>query len=409
MKLVAVVAYYKPAYVYGGPVRSTAALYEGLAKLGVDVTVITTDANGEQKLDVPLLTPIDVDGVQVIYCPTKPGVGSAFHSPSLIVEAKRYIPQADIVNLQTFWGYATRPLTRYCVEHQIPYFVSLRGQLMDYAMKQVRWSKRLKKRIFLRYIGYQYLNHAVALHCTSTLEIAHLQAYPVTAPTFLVPNSLDVETFAQLPPRGQLRSLYHIPEDALVLVVIGRIHSVKNPHIAVETLAAVQTLPIEVHLLMVGPDEHHLQAALEEQARQAGCADKLHFTGLLQQDDLLQVLADSDLFLMPSQTENFGMSAVEAMAAGVPILVSEGVPVGKWAKQAGAGLMLPCTSSAFADATRALLTDTEKLHQMAIRGRELAATHFDNISVARQMLTQLRAIIETGQPCIAADETKWNH
>lgn len=398
MRLVAVVAYYKPAYVYGGPVRSTAALYEGLGKLGVDVTVITTDANGGQKLDIPLLTPIDVDGVQVIYCPTKPGLGSAFRSPSLINEAKLHISRADLVNLQTFWGYATRPLTRYCIDHQIPYFVSMRGQLMDYAMKQMRWIKRLKKRIFLHYIGYHYLNHAVALHCTSALEIAHLQAYPITTPTFLIPNSLGVATFAQLPPRGKLRALYHIPEDARVMVMIGRIHLVKNPHIAVAALAAAQTLPTDVHLLMVGPDEHHLQAELEEQAHQAGCANKLHFTGLLQQDELLQVFADSDLFLMPSKTENFGMSAVEAMAAGVPVLVSEGVPVGVWAQQAGAGHMLPCSSSAFADATCALIADTEKLQAMAVRGRELVAARFDNALVARQMLSNLERILTTGTP-----------
>lgn len=393
MKFLAITGYYKPAYVYGGPVRSQAALYEGLARLGVEVTVVTTNANGNNKLDVPLLQPIDVDGVTVIYCPTKSRPGSAFYSPSQIDEAKRLIQYADIVNLQTFWGYATAPLTDHCIHHQMPYFVSMRGQLMDYAMKQASWIKGLKKHLFLHLIGYKYLNNAAGLHCTSPTEIADLKNYPIKTPTFLVPNSIDVDKFQNLPSRGQLRERYDIPETAFVILMLGRIHQVKNPQIAVTTLVATQDLPQEVHLIIAGPDEQKLSESLRQQAYYLECADKLHFVGLVQDEELLQLFADSDLLIMPSQTESFGMSAVEAMAAGVPILVSEGVPVGEWAEQAGAGRMLSCCSEAFIEATRLLIMDNEKLRAMGLAGRELVANHFDNISVAEQMLIQLEQIV----------------
>lgn len=131
-----------------GQARSEAALYESLSKLGVEVTVITTNANGSGKLDIPLLTPVDVDGVQVIYCPAKAAPGSAFYSPTQVKEAKRRIPDTDIVNLQTFWGYATRTLSQHCRKHHIPYYVSLRGQLMNYAMQSRGWTNRLKKYLF---------------------------------------------------------------------------------------------------------------------------------------------------------------------------------------------------------------------------------------------------------------------
>ena len=76
---------------------------------------------------------------------------------------------------------------------------------------------------------------------------------------------------------------------------------------------------------------------LRAQAQQLGCADRLHITGLLKGDEVLSALADADLLLMPSEPEleNFGMSAVEAMAAGLPILVSEGFPIGEWAELVG--------------------------------------------------------------------------
>lgn len=397
MKLLAITSYYKPAYVYGGPVHSEAALYEGLTKLGVDLTVITTNANGEDKLDVPFLTPVDVDGVKVIYCPTNPAPGSAFYSSAQIKAAKQQIPDADIINLQTFWGYATGPLSQHCINHKIPYFVFLDGQLMDYAMRRARWTKRLKKRLFLHLMGYRYLNGAAALFCSSSLEISYLQTHPINTPTFLVTNSIDVNAFKTLPPRGRLRIQYHIPKDAMVMVMIGRLHAVKNPHIAVAALIAAQKLSNEVHLLIVGPDEHHLQPTLEEQARQAGCADKLHFTGLLQKDALLQAMADSDLLVMPSESENFGMSAAESMAAGLPILVSDSVPVGAWAKQAFSGETSPCNRDAFSKTAVAMLNNSTQLKEMGQNGKAAAANLFGREVVAEEMRTYLERIIAQGK------------
>ena len=123
----------------------------------------------------------------------------------------------------------------------------------------------------------------------------------------------------------------------------------KRPDIAIEALAAANSSVGETHLVLAGPDEMQLIPKLLVQAQRLGCADRLHITGLLKGDEVLVALADADLLLMPSEpeSENFGMSAVEAMAAGLPILVSEGVPIGRWAKSAGAGRIASCTVDFF--------------------------------------------------------------
>lgn len=395
MKLLAITPYYKPAYVYGGPVRSTAALYEGLVKLGVDVTVITTNANGNEKLNIPYLKPLTIEGVKVIYCPTKFALGSPFYSATQIMEAKQFIQNSDIVNLQTFWGYATYPLSQHCIKNNIPYFVSLRGQLMDYAMQNANAIKRLKKYIFLHFIGYQYLNKAAALHATSPMEIAHLHSYPIKTPLFLVPNGIDLNTFESLPMRGQIRAQYGISENALVMVLIGRLHPVKNPHIAVAALIMAQTLEADVHLIVAGPDEYGLKPALIRQACQAGYAEKLHFSGLAQNDELLHIMADSDLFIMPSESENFGMSAAESMAAGLPVLVSDRVPIGKWAKEAAAGEIAACNAEDFSKTAVTILSNLAQLKEMGQNGKVAAAHLFHPDTVAKAMLEHLERIICT--------------
>lgn len=395
MKFLAVTPYYKPAYGYGGPVSSESALYEGLAKLGVEVTVITTNANGSTKLNVPLLTPTEVDGVKVIYCPTKPAPGSPFYSPAQIELTKRLVPCSDIVNLQNIWGYETDPLRRICNQNQIPYFVTLHGQMMDYALKRIPWRKRIKKQIFLRLVGYRFLNGAAALHCTSQLEIDHLRQYPVSAPVFLVPNGITGIHSKSLPNRGQLREKLGIPGEAFVLALIGRIHEKKNPQIAVASMIAAKDLQTPVHLIIAGPDEQNLKPSLQRQAELAGCGDRLHFTGLLMKDELQQALVDSDLLLMPSEagSENFGMSAAEGMAAGLPVLVSEQVPVGEWAKQGGAGELASCEVNSFSEATRKLLMQPALLRTMGENGKRIVGELFDNDIVVKKMLYHVEQIV----------------
>jgi len=86
------------------------------------------------------------------------------------------------------------------------------------------------------------------------------------------------------------------------------------------------------------------------------------------------------------------------MAAGVPVLVSEGVPVGRWARKAGAGVVVPCSNNDFRIAALELLSYPERLRAMGQAGQDLARRRFDVDVVAREMLAQYEAIVETGRP-----------
>lgn len=403
LRFLIVTIYYKPAYVYGGPVRSLSALAEGLVQQGVSVSVFATDANGATRLDVPLREPVMVDGVTVTYYPLPArSFGTFYYAPELAQACQEHVAAYDVVLLEVLWGYISGPTVAACKRHRIPYIVAPRGQLLPWSFGK----KNLKKRLYMALFARRHINGAAAIHCTDPVEAEAIKRFNFHAPTIIVPNSVDVTRFVSLPPRQQMRNRLGIAAEARVLLFLGRLHPKKRPDIAVAVLVAVQDLPGDIHLILAGPDEMGMADDLRDQARQAGCEDRLHIVGLLEGNDVLQALAASDLLLMPSepQSENFGMSAVEAMAAGVPVLVSEGVPVGIWAEQARAGHMLPCSSSAFVDATRALIANTEKLQAMATCGRELVSRRFDNISVARQMLAQSQAIVETGQPRVASDD-----
>jgi glycosyltransferase involved in cell wall biosynthesis len=215
-------------------------------------------------------------------------------------------------------------------------------------------------------------------------------------PVFIVPNGIEAARFAALPQRGSLRRRLGLPDGVPVLLFLGRQHQVKQPEVALDALAGLGRP--EVHLVYAGPDEENLEGGLRMRAERLGCLGQVHFAGLLKGTEVLQALADADLLVMPSAMESFGMSAVEAMAAGVPVLVSDNVPVGRWAESAGAGRMVPGTAGAFSEAIRSLLAEPEELKTMGERGRELAKGEFDISAVARRMLEQCQSIVTCGRP-----------
>lgn len=393
MRILYISSYYKPAYIYGGPARSIAAMCEALVRQGAQVTVLTTNADGDKALDVPLEQPVNVGGVTVLYYPTAGGFPrSFFYSPALARACEGTVREHDIVVLETFFTHPTGPAVRACRKWGKSYIIPQRGQLLPWALKQ----KPFKKRLYMTLVGRYYLNHAAGLLCSDPMELEAMQAHRLNAPLFVIPNGLDTAQWRHLPPRGALRRQLGIPESAPLLLMLGRLHRVKKPELAVEMLGLLERQ--DVHLVFAGPDEEGYQPRLRARASVLGCAERLHFPGLLRDASLLQAMADADLFLMPSRMESFGLAAVEAMACGLPVLLSENVPVGRWVDAAGAGRQVQATPQAFAKACDDMLSDSTALKEMGKRARSLAFQRFDIDRVAKQMLAQCQAILTQGKP-----------
>jgi len=395
MRIAYVSPYYRPAYLYGGPVNGSAALCEGMARAGAEVTVLTTNANGEGTLDVLLRQPVDVEGVTVYYYPLALGGLSYSYSRELRNAAATRVRGFDLVVIATIWGHPLIPTARACIRHRVPYIIPAEGQLNPWAMAR----KGMKKALYMRAVAHRFINRAAGIRCTDPLEADAVDKLGFRPPTFIVPNPIRASDYKNPRGSGGWRGRLNIPADARILLFLGRLERIKRPDIAVDVLGAAQVLPWDVHLIVAGPDEAGLVPQLKYQASGLGCSAKLHFTGLLNREDVASILSEAELLMMPSEIqENFGMSALEALASGVPVLVSEGVPVGKWAHNVGAGRVVPCTAADFRTSALELLSHPDHLSAMGANGQNLVGRHFDIDVVARQMLSEFVAIIATGRP-----------
>jgi len=389
VNLLYIAGYYKPAYVYGGPVTAVANLCEALAQQKVKVTVLTTDANGPERLQVPLGKSIITNGVEVIYFPISKYLPSnMFYSQELVAESKRQISQSDVVFIDALWSPILIQIVQFCRRANIPSVVPLHGQLMPWALNH----KRIKKSAYLFVIKKIALSKVSAFHCASPSEVDEVNSLGIPVPAFAVPYGIDIQTFACLPERGQLRKMLNINETARIILVLGRLHRVKRPALLLDSLSQVQEK--DIHIVYVGPDEEGMNGLLAEIATKHGLTDRVHILGKFSRSQVMQAFVDSDLLAMPSAMESFGMAAAEALAAGLPVLTSTEVPIGQWAEEVGAGKCVVGTVDSFSNAIGTMLADPQRLREMGIRGRELARKHLDIYMAAQAMRQQIVAIVQ---------------
>lgn len=363
---------FAPAYRYGGPVRSVEGLVVELARLGVDVRVLTTDAHREERLDVGPGWQT-WRGVPVRYLRRRARPDLA---PAYLWESLREARRADVIHVMSLFsapsmvGLAAGEIAGRAV------ILSPRGMLEAAALAQA--SSR-KKRAWLAAFG-PLLRRTTIFHATSAEEGASItRELGAIARVRVVPNGTDLE------PRPLALARKQRATSRPVLGALGRIHPIKGLDRLIEAAALLRDRGLDVDLALAGPtqDEEH-RAALEHLASRLALADRVRFPGELHGEAKLDFLAGCRLLCLPSHSENFGNVVVEALAALTPVVAAHGTP---WAEleARGAGRWVTPTPAALADAIEPYLRDPALAAQAGERGRALVESRYGWPSVARSM------------------------
>jgi len=189
----------------------------------------------------------------------------------------------------------------------------------------------------------------------------------------LVPNGVDLKRFAPRPASAALRAALGVPPSAPLAVSIGRHVPEKGYRHLVDAAAALERVRPGVHWILVGDGE--LRCELKARARQAGVEPRMHFTGW--RDDVPDVLALADVFVLPSESEGFGRVLVEAMAMGRAVVATAVGGVSDVVVAGETGLLVPpADPPALAEAVRALLDDPTRAARFGAEGRARAESTF---------------------------------
>jgi glycosyltransferase involved in cell wall biosynthesis len=229
------------------------------------------------------------------------------------------------------------------------------------------------KRVYHAWWGRKMLEGAAAIVATSEQEVGELALGGISRAKIVLRRN-GVLAPRELPERGTFRAKQGLPAGAAVVLFLGRLSAKKSPELL---LAAFAELPAEVGgravwLVFAGPDEGGTQAWLENQATKLGVRARVIFAGSVFGDEKWAAYRDADVFVLPSQNENFGNTAAEAAACGTPVVVTENCGIAPLLAES-AGIVVRHETSEVAKAVKEVLFDGELRERLAQGARRAAS------------------------------------
>ena len=336
MKVLHVVPY--ASSLYGGPPAVVALMANTLASLGVEVDIVTTTAHGNAELDVPTGQPIIKNGVRYFYF-TRQGPKFWMFSWSLRCWLYRHVRDYDLVHVHGLFAYTTLPACAAARHFGKPYVITAHGMLDPWCLSHKWW----KKLPYYSLLERRNLQRASAVHVTSSFELSGMAKLGFAAKTHVIPLSVEVPDRPARNPRD---------EHVLRLLFFSRLDPIKGLPTLLQALALLRARSgMAVVLKIAGQGCGEYLSELQAMVKRLKISDNVRFVGFLQGEAKSQVLAEADVFVLPSYHENFSLSTAEAMAAGLPVIVSDQVGLAEEISEAAAGIVVPIDSpAALADA-----------------------------------------------------------
>jgi glycosyltransferase involved in cell wall biosynthesis len=381
MRILHVTPWYFPAVRYGGPVYSVHGLAKALVARQHEVHVFTTNADGPMDLEIPSGEPVDMDGVTVRYFRRSSG-RRLFRSVDMGRALGEQISCFDVVHTHCAFCWPSTAAARMARRQDVPYVAAPRGMLVRDLISR---KSGLMKRAWISCFERRNIQSAAAVHVTSELEAAELRALGFRhRDIVVVPNGVEAP---ENMPELQSTALA-LTGGRPFLLCLGRINWKKG----IDRMIQAMPLIPDVHLLVVGDDEHGYEAQLKAITHKLGLADRVHFVGPLHGIEKWALLRAARALVLPSYSENFGNVVLEAMAVGCPVAVTPEVGLASTVAEARAGIVVNGDPEALAAGLVALLSDARARSQMGENGRQLAEAKFSWRAVASHMEQVYRSI-----------------
>jgi glycosyltransferase involved in cell wall biosynthesis len=299
------------------------------------------------------------------------------YSPALRRAAREAVAEADVVHLHSLWLHPQYAGFTAALAGKRPYVISPHGALDPVLRRRGRLRKGLTMLVWQR----RMLEGARLIHVTTEVEAELIADIAPGVPRAIVPVGLDVGDFKALPDPSAFRERYLDGYQGPVILFLGRITYKKGIDLLIEAFARLR-VELPSRLVIAGPDDEKLTPSLQALAARCNVSKHVSFVGTMFGPDRLAAFASADVWALPSQTENFGVAVVEAMAAGCPVVISRAVNLAPQVAAAQAGVVaLELTPSAVARALGSVLGDEARRSTLVSEGLRFAA-RFDWSAVA---------------------------
>jgi glycosyltransferase involved in cell wall biosynthesis len=391
MRILKVTQAYEPFLDKGGPAIKVPAIVKRLARQGHWVTVLTADYGLQRVKGKGQSVRAGGGGAEVIYLRTIARYRAITVNPGVILFClSRCLGEFDIVHIYGLYDLLGPTVAFFCRRFGIPYLVEPMGMFRP-IVRNVRL-----KRLYLALWGRRLVLNADAVIATSEQERQELIEDGVPEEKVVVRRN-GIEIPDRLPDYGVFRKRWHIPSDAKVVLFLGRLVPKKSPDMLMDAFASClkkkEGNAKAWLLVLAGPDERDgYREYLQAYGAKLGIKDRVLFVGPLYGEEKWAALQDANVFVLPSQHENFGNAVAEAVAANTPVIVTDRCGIAPMVHDQ-AGLVVPYEREALTEALWRLLTD-EALHRRLRQGCRKVAEALSWDEPVAQMVRLYEALLE---------------
>ena len=362
----------------GGPSRAIGLMEEALAAAGVNMEVATTDYDGPGRR---LPGPFDDQGLLArgAVPPVRRHFPLLTHfyktSPALARWLWRHVTDYDVVHIHALFSFSSLMAAWAARWHGVPYVVRPLGTLTHYGVTQRR---PFIKRLSLRWLEGPILQHAAAVHFTAAAEQDEAMRLGLPLRPVVIPLAV-----ATLPPPDTDGLLARFPALATpgYLLFLSRLDPKKNLESLLKALVRLTLAHPTLHLAVAGDGDPAYVTQLQALAQTLGVAERVTWTGFVDAGLKSAVLSRASVFVLPSFSENFGIAAAEALSAGLPCVLGQGVAIAEAVQAAGAGVSVAPTVEAVASGIETLLRTAD--NDIREAARRFAQYHYSVSGLGR--------------------------
>ncbi|NCR72361.1 MAG: glycosyltransferase [Microcystis aeruginosa LG13-12] len=374
--------------VYGGPSQMVLGLSAALAQLGQDVTIITTDSNGDTgqaPLDVPLGVPVSQNGYQIYYFPCSPFRRYKF-SLDLFTWLANRAKDYDIAHIHALFSPVSSISASIARYHQLPYILRPLGTLDPADLQK----KRQLKQIYANFLEKPNLAAAAAVHFTSQQECQTAERFNIKTKDIVIPLGVDFFNPQALPVTG-----FDLPENKPIILYMSRLDPKKGLDLLLPSLERLLEKGLDFHFVLAGgnPQDPEYENRIKNQIERSILGKNTTITGFVTGEVKNSLLARADLFVLPSYYENFGIAVAEAMAAGIPVVISDRVDLHPAVAAAAAGWVTACQLEDLTNTLAMAITNPEIRQQRGKNARDLVLNQYSWSAIAEQLLTVYQNLV----------------
>jgi glycosyltransferase involved in cell wall biosynthesis len=370
------------APIRGGPSKAVLEMVKALRDKGIETEIATTNDNGPDLLDVPLKQRTEYKQVPIYFFPRfsphiHPVREFAF-SNELTAWLWQKIRSYDLLHIHAIFSYPSTVAMAIARQQKVPYIVRPLGQLCEWSLQQ----SALKKQIYLNVIEKANINGASILHLTSKQEQQELSRLNLSTPSFILPHGISI------PPtipnaRVRLREHLKLPSDEPIILFLSRLHPKKGLDYLIPALGKLTHHRFTFVIAGTGSSEY--EAEVKSLVASQGIENCTYIAGFVEGESKNLLMQGADLFALTSHSENFGVAVLEALAAGLPVLVTDGVALADLVKEKNLGYVTELDVKEIASVLQQALEHPQEIKEIGKRARQLISESYTWNQVASNL------------------------